>query len=180
MSDFGIYEHVVTREAGRGTKLGKALLMLLLLLGMAFLLWLGLIWKVFPLFLGISVVAAFVAFLLFRRYSSLEFEYTIAEGTIVFAEIYGKSARRVTHEIELRSCAVIAPEDDGKIADFGAVERYYAISSLEAENVYAIAFESARGKRTVVYFEATEQALRMFRVYNPRATVMKLLNKKGS
>ncbi len=177
MSDFGIYEHVVTREAGRGTRLGKALLLGLLFLGIIGLLWLGLIWKVFPLFLGISVAAAFIAFLLFRRYSSLEYEYTIAESFVTFAEIYGKSARRVTQEIDIRTCALIAPEEDERLAQYGAQDVYYAISSTEAENVYGAAFESAKGKKTIVYFEATEQALRMFRTSNPRATVMKALSK---
>lgn len=174
MGDFGIYEHSVTREAGRGGTMGRILLLVLLFLGIAGLLWLGLIWKVFPLFLGISVAAAFFAFLLFRRYSSLEFEYTIADGVVTFAEIYGKSARRVIQEFEIRSCAVVAPEDDGKLADFGAETVYYALSSQNAENVYGAAFESAKGKKIIVYFEATEQALRIFRTYNPRATVMKL------
>ena len=53
MADFGIYEHVVTREAGRGSRLGKALLWGILLLGIVGLLWLGLTLKLFPLFLGI-------------------------------------------------------------------------------------------------------------------------------
>ena len=173
MSDFGIYEHVVTREAGRGTKVGKAFLVVLLFLGIVGLLWLGLIWKVFPLFLGIALAAAFLAFLLFRRYSSLEYEYAIAEGTVTFAEIYGKSARRVIHEIDIRTCAAIAPEEDVRITDFEAADVYYAISSVDAADVYGMAFESAKGKKMIVYFEATEQALRMFRAYNPRATVMK-------
>ncbi|MBQ7380809.1 MAG: hypothetical protein IJW69_01855 [Clostridia bacterium] len=172
MGNFGIYEHVVTREAGRGTKLGKALVLVLLFLGIIGLLWLGLVWKVFPLFLGISVAAAFLAFLMFRRYSSLEYEYTIAEGFVTFAEIYGKSARRTVQEVDVRACVLIAPEDDARLAEYGAEDTYYAISSPEAENVYGIAFESAKGKKTVVYFEATDQALRMLRASNPRATVM--------
>ncbi len=173
MNDFGIYEHVVTREAGRGTRLGKAVLWVLLLLGIVGLLWLGLVWKLFPLFLGISVGVAFAALLLFKRYSSLEFEYTIAEGVVTFAEIYGKSARRVTKEFEIRSCAVVAPEGDEKLAAFGAVDEYYAISSPSSENIYGAAYDSEKGKKTVIYFEATEQALRMFRAYNPRATVIR-------
>ena len=173
MADFGIYEHVVTREAGRGSRLGKALLWGILLLGIVGLLWLGLTLKLFPLFLGISVAAAFAALLLFRRYSSLEFEYTIVEGTVTVSEIYGKSTRRVTREFEIRACAVIAPIDDGKLTDFGATDEYFAISSPEVENIYGAAFDGDKGKKTVVYFEATDEALRIFRAYNPRATVIK-------
>ncbi len=173
MGDFGIYEHVVTREAGRGSRLGRVLLWALLALGIVGLLWLGLMWKLFVLFLGIALAAAFLAMILFRRYSSLEFEYTIAEGTVTFAEIYGKSTRRVTREFDIRVCAAIAPMDDDRLAAFGATDEYYAISSPDAENIYGAAYDSDKGKKTVVYFEATEQALRMFRAYNPRATVIK-------
>ena len=173
MADFGIYEHVVTREAGRGSRLGKGFLWGLVLLGIFGLLWLGLTVKLFPLFLGISVAVAFVALLLFRRYSSLEFEYTMAEGTVTFSEIYGKSTRRVTYEFEIRSCAVIAPIDDDKLAEFGATEEYYAVSSLNAENIYGVVYDGEKGKKIVIYFEATGEALRIFRAYNPRATIVK-------
>ena len=173
MADFGIYEHVVTREAGHGTKLGKGVLCVLLFFGIVGLLWLGLVWHLFPLFLGISVGVAFAALLLFRRYASLDFEYTMAEGSVTFSEIYGKSARRVTHAFDIRTCAVIAPIDDDKLVGFGATDEYYAISSPNAENVYGVAYDSDKGKKTVIYFEATDEALRIFRAYNPRATVMK-------
>ena len=92
---------------------------------------------------------------------------------VSFAEIYGKSTRRVTKEFEIRACAVVAPMDDEKLAEFGANDEYYAISSPEAENIYGAAFDGEKGKKTVVYFEATDEALRMFRAYNPRATVIK-------
>ena len=173
MADFGIYEHVVTREAGRGSRLGKGLLWGLVLLGIFGLLWLGLAVKMFPLFLGISVAAAFAALLLFRRYSSLEFEYTMVEGVVTFSEIFGKSTRRVARELEIRACAVIAPIDDAKLSDFGAVDEYFAVSSMNAENIYGMAFDGEKGKKTIVYFEATDEALRICRAYNPRATVIK-------
>ena len=173
MSDFGIYEHVVTGESGRGTRLGRVLLYVGLLLGIVGLLWLGLVLQLFLLFLGISVGVAFAAFLLLQRYASLEFEYTIAEGVVTFSEIYGKRARRVTREFEIRSCAVVAPRGDERLAAFGATDEYYAVSSAEAQNVYGAAYDAEKGKKTVVYFEATEQSLRIFRAYNPRATVIK-------
>lgn len=172
MSDFGIYEHVVVRESGKGSKVGKIFLMVLSALGILGLLWLGLIWNLFFLFLAIAVALTFLVFVLFQRYSSLEFEYIIAEGTISFAEIYGKRNRHATKEFEIRCCSVIAPIDDEKLKDYDAQEVYYAVSSLNAEHIYGAAYESSKGKKTIVYFEVTEQALRMCRAYNPRATVI--------
>lgn len=171
MSDFGIYEHVVTRRVGKGTALGKIFLGVLTALGVLGLLWLGLVFEMFFLFLAIATAAIFAAFLLFRRYSSLEFEYTVAEGTVTFAEIYGKRARRVIKEFEIRDCVAIAPIEHDRLNDFDAVNVYWAVSSPDAEVIYGAAYESD-GKKTVVYFEATEQMIKLCRTCNPRATVV--------
>ncbi len=172
MSDFGIYEHVVTRRAGKGSLVGKIFLGVLTVLGVFGLLWLGLVFEMFFLFLAIAASAVFLAFLMFRRYSSLEFEYTVAEGTVSFAEIYGKRARRVVKEFDLRICAVIAPIEHDKLKDFDARDVYYAVSSPDAVDIYGAAYESAEGKKTIVYFEATERMLKLCRNFNPRATVV--------
>lgn len=177
MSDFGIYEHVVTRQEGKGTLVGKIFLVLLTALGVLGLLWLGLVFEMFFLFLAIALSAVFAVFLLFRRYSSLEFEYTVAEGTVTFAEIYGKRARRAVKEFDLRVCAVIAPMDHDKLKDFDARDVYYAVSSPDAVDIYGAAYESAEGKKTIVYFEATEQMLKLCRKFNPRATVINTYSK---
>ena len=58
MSDFGIYEHVVTREAGKGSVAVRILLVLFTALGLLGLLWLGLITEMFFLFLAIATAAA--------------------------------------------------------------------------------------------------------------------------
>ena len=176
MSDFGIYEHVVTREAGKGSVAVRILLVLFTALGLLGLLWLGLITEMFFLFLAIATAAAFAAFLLFRRYSSLEFEYSVAEGTVTFAEIYGKRMRKVTKEFDLRVCTVIAPMDHDKLRDFGAEDVYYAISAPDAKDIYGAAYESEKGKKTIVYFEATEQMLKLCRKTNPRATVINMFS----
>lgn len=172
MNDYGIYEHVVTRESGKGQGRLRFFLIALTCLGVLGLLWLGLVFEVFILFLVIAVGAAFIAFVMLRRYSSVDFEYSIADGTMTFAEIYGKRARRVTMVFDIKRCVRIASADDPKIEAFGAVERYFALSSPEAENVYCACFEGERGKKTAVYFEATEKALKILKSCNPAATVL--------
>ncbi len=173
MNDFGIYEYVVTKQSGKGHGLLRAFLILLTCLGVLGLLSLGLYFKMFVLFLAIAIGAAFLAFVMLRRYSSVDFEYSIADGTMTFAEIYGKRARRVTLEFDLKRCTVIAPADDPKIEELGAVDSYYALSSPQAENVYCAAFEGERGKKMAVYFEATDRALKIIRGCNPAATVLR-------
>ena len=172
MSDFGIYEHVVTRQEGKGTLVGKILLLVLTALGVLGLLWLGLAFEMFFLFLAIAAAAVFFAFLMFRRYSSLEFEYTVAEGMVTFAEIYGKRARRVMKEFEIRDCVAIAPIDHDRLNDFDAADVYFAVSSPDVTDIYGAAYESTEGKKTIVYFEATEQMIKLCRKFNPRATVV--------
>lgn len=172
MTDYGIYEHVVMRERGKGAGVLRIFLAVLTCLGVLGLLWMGLIFRMFFLFLAIAIVAAFAAFVFLRKYSSVEYEYSIADGRITFSEILGKRARRVMQDFDIRKCVMIVPADDARIADYGAADTYYAVSSAEAPGIYCAAFESDKGKRTVVYFEATEKALKILRSWNPSAMTL--------
>ena len=45
-------------------------------------------------------------------------------------------------------------------------------SKVDANDVYFALHEGENGKKTVIYFEATSQALGAFKYYNKAATVM--------
>ena len=59
-----------------------------------------------------------------------------------------------------------------RLNDFDASDVYFAVSSPDASCIYGAAYESAEGKKTLVYFEATEQMIKLCRKFNPRATVV--------
>lgn len=177
MSEFGsTYEHVVQKQNDSAMKRKKILLWTLIVLSAAGLLWLGLSLEFFPVALGVVIVGGFFAVLYMRRFSRVDYEYYIFEGTAVFSEIYGNATRRQVLSFEVRKCERIAPVSDEKWAAFAdeypAETVYSAVSSPDAEHVYFATFEGEKGKKTIVYFEMTARALRLFRAANPQAVVM--------
>ena len=180
MSEFGsTYEHVVQKQNDSAMKRKKILLWTLIVLSAAGLLWLGLSLEFFPVALGIVIIGGFVAVLYMRRFSRINYEYQLFEDTAVFSEILGNAARRQMISFEIRKCERIAPLADEKWARFAeeypAEVVYSALSSPDAENVYFAAFEGEKGKKTLVYFEMTARALRLFRAANPQAVVMRAI-----
>lgn len=180
MSEFGsTYEHVVQKQNDSAMKRKKILLWALTVLSAAGLLWLGLSLQFFPIALGIVIIGGFVAVLYMRRFSRIDYEYQLFEGTAVFSEILGNAARRQMISFEIRKCERIAPLADEKWARFAeeypAEVVYSALSSPDAENVYFAAFEGEKGKKTLVYFEMTARALKLFRAANPQAVVMRAI-----
>ena len=177
MSEFGsTYEHVVQKQNDSAMKRKKILLWTLIVLSAAGLLWLGLCLEFLPLALGVVMIGGFLAVLYMRRFSRIEYEYQIFEGTAVFSEILGNVARRQVLSFDIRRCERIAPLSDEKWARFAeeypAETVYSALSSPDAANVYFAAFEGEKGRKTIVYFEMTARALKLFRAANPQAVVM--------
>lgn len=181
MSEFGsTYEHVVQKQNDSAMKRKKILLWTLIVLSAAGLLWLGLALEFFPVALGIVIVGGFFAVLYMRRFSRVDYEYYIFEGTAVFSEILGNAARRQMISFEIRKCERIAPLADEKWVRFAdeypAEVVYSALSSPDAENVYFAAFKGEKGKKTLVYFEMTARALKLFRTANPQAVILSTID----
>ncbi len=181
MSEFGsTYEHVVQKQNDSAMKRKKILLWVLIVLMAAGLLWLGLSLQFFPVALGVVIIGGFVAVLYMRRFSRVDYEYQLFEGTAVFSEIYGNAARRQVLSFEIRKCERIAPLADERWARFA--EEYpaevvcSALSSPDAANVYFAAFEGEKGKKTIVYFEMTARAIRLFRAANPQAVILSTID----
>lgn len=112
------------------------------------------------------------------KYTSVEFEYTLVEGSLVIDKIYGKKTRKGVFEGELKSAVLIAPYTEDflrKAEERGAWRKSIeAISSEDAEEIWFLLFESEGETRTMVFVEADDTMLRIFRHYNARATMRKL------
>lgn len=181
MSEFGsTYEHVVQKQNDSAMKRKKILLWTLIVLMAIGLLWLGLSLEFFPVALGVVMIGGFFAVLYMRRFSRIDYEYYIFEGTAVFSEIYGNATRRQILSFEIRRCERIAPLSDEKWARFAeeypAETVYSALSSPDAANVYFAAFEGEKGRKTIVYFEMTARAMRLFRAANPQAVILSAIH----
>ncbi len=174
--EFGIYEHVVKKQQSAASLGKKIFLWTLIVLSCMGLLWLGLVLELFPVFLGIVLIGGFLAVLFMKRYSKIEYEYYIFEGTAVFSEIYGNAVRREKMTFDIRTCERVAPLSDETWAafakNFPAASVYSAVSSENAENVYFAAFTSEKGKKCLVFFEMTATALKLFRAANPQVVIL--------
>ena len=175
--EFGsTYEHVVQKQNDSASKRKCILLWTLIVLMAIGLLWLGLSLEFFPVALGVVMIGGFFAVLYMRRFARVDYEYQIFEGTAVFSEIYGNASRRQMLSFPIRKCERIAPLADERYATFAdeypAETVCYAISSPEAENIYFAAFEDEKGKKTIVFFEMTARALKLFRAANPQAVIV--------
>lgn len=181
MNEFGsTYEHVVQKQNDSAMKRKKIVLWALIVLSAAGLLWLGLALEFFPIAIAVVIAGGFLAVLYMRRFSRIDYEYQIFEGVAVFSEILGNASRRQVLSFEIRKCERVAPLSDEKWARFAeeypTETVYSALSSPDAENVYFAAFEGEKGRKTIVYFEMTARALKLFRAANPQAVILSAID----
>ena len=178
MNEFSTYEFVVAQKSEgkwRLARIGMVLLYVCFVLGT---LLAGISLNVLP---PLALVPVFTWMLVFFtwRYVSVEYEYSITSGELVFSKIFGNRSRRTVLKLMLRDAVRIAPldhaEEAAKATAYRPEREFSAISSQYANDIYFILFEYQTGKekhRAILYFEATQKALQICRFYNPSATVV--------
>lgn len=183
MNEFSTYEFTVDQRIEgkwRLARIGMILFYVFFALG-AFLL-LAIIWNM-PQLVALVPVATWMLVFFTWRYVSVEYEYSLTSGELVFSKIFGNRSRRTVLKMMLRDASRIAPLEDAQEAaratSYAPEKEFSAISSLGAPDVYFILFEhryeehgKAKSCRAILYFEATAKALQICRFYNPSATVM--------
>ena len=157
MNDFNTYEYVVDQKLKGAQKLRKVGLVLFYILFVIGWLIFGFWSKMFPL-LALCPVTLWMAVFFTWRYVQVEFEYSAVSGAVTFAAVYGNRSRKKLCEARIKDCVTIEPE---KSVD--------CRSCADAEDGYFMLTET-NGKKTVVYFEATEKFLKICRFYNAAAT----------
>ena len=114
--------------------------------------------------------------LYFWKIFNCELEYSMTSGMMTFSRIYGSMKRRKVLDLtikDFRECAPRTAESDAKLKARGIAKTYsFASHSTAADQYYAL-FEQ-NGDLCVVYFEATEKALKILRYYNPVTVVTKV------
>ena len=178
MNEFSTYEFVVAQKSEgkwRLARIGMVLLYVCFVLGT---LLAGISLNVLP---PLALVPVFTWMLVFFtwRYVSVEYEYSITSGELIFSKIFGNRSRRTVLKLMLRDAVRIAPldhaEEAAKATAYRPEREFSAISSQYANDIYFILFEYQTGKekhRAILYFEATQKALQICRFYNPSATVV--------
>ncbi|MCQ2429175.1 MAG: hypothetical protein MJ192_02480 [Clostridia bacterium] len=171
MNEFNTYEFVVNRKKEGKYKLslflGRAAVILVFVIIAVVLCVCNMPMLVaieFPLIpVGIYVAKLFTQ----------EYEYSMTSGIMTFSLIRGSSKRKKLLELMIKDFREIAPYDNracGHLENIGIKKDYQLFSSPDAPDVYYGLFEKD-GEMQVVYFEATQQALKILRFYNPATVV---------
>ena len=114
--------------------------------------------------------------LYFWKIFNCELEYTMTSGIMTFTRIYGGIRRKTILDVtikDFRECAPRTAESDAKLKEQGIEKTYMFSSHSTAIDQYYATFEE-NGKKCVVYFEATEKALKLLRYYNPVTVVTRV------
>ena len=107
------------------------------------------------------------------RYVSPEYEYSMLSGEITFTTIWGGKSRKKLFSANIKDFSAIAPYDQAAEAYVSAQKcnrDFRCMSSLQADDLYYGIFMLGEEK-CVVYFEATEKALKILKYYT-RVTVV--------
>ena len=108
------------------------------------------------------------------RYTRPDYELTTVSNTNRFTIVYGNRTRRPQMEVEFRKMQKIAPYDEAGKAEverFAPEKTYAAVSSMAANDLYYAIWEEDK-THCVLFFEATEQLLKICKYYNNAATVI--------
>ena len=176
MNESTNYTEYVVAQKAEGSWLTRRILLVLLYVAV------GLVWlvgvvgilKIWPLGMVTPLLIWMLVFFTWR-YVAVEHEYIMASGTITFSDIYGRRSRRQKAEFKIKELTKIAPVTDPYKNDYDAKDitvAYDFRGSVKSPDSYFFTFRTDAGKSGVVFFEATAKSLKIFRFYNPSATVM--------
>ena len=111
------------------------------------------------------------------RFVSIEYRYETVSGGIKFYNVYGGKKKKLILEMrikEFEEISPIDPETKARIAETGFDKSYnFARSENDDTDKYFASFKDKDGRHCILYFEATEQALKILRFYNSKTTVIK-------
>ena len=177
MNESSNYTEYAVRQKPEGQYLVRRIL--LILLYVAFGVGYFCFWTVGPIKITpmIAILPIFEWMLVFCtwRYASVEQEYTMASGVITFTDIYGSRSRKKKLEYTIKNMTKIAPATDeykSEWSDAGKGRTFDFRGSVSSPDSYFFSCQDKSGKKVVVFFEATAKALKIFRFYNPSATVV--------
>ena len=109
------------------------------------------------------------------RFVSIEYKYETVSGGIRFYKVLGGKKKKLLFEKRIKEFDEIAPVDEESksvIAGKRFDKTYFlARSEKSDEDKYFATFQNEAGKSCIVYFEATEQALKILRFYNSKTVV---------
>ncbi len=166
MNENSTYEFVVDERAEGANKFKK-------ILGRGSMIAVIVFFVLFCFVMSIPALAilplSFVGVVLYLwKFFDVELEYSMTSGYITFTRVYGGRTKKKVLDLCIKDMQAIAPveeDTDQKLEAQGVEKTYMFASHSTAEDMYYAIFEKD-GRKCVVYFEATQRALHIFRFYN--------------
>lgn len=176
MEDQNLYEYVASPKKQPIFRLKRALMVLGYSVYVVALLIVGFTTRLLVPMMALVPLSTWILVWLTWRYVAVEYEYSLAGGFMTLNKIYGGRSRKKVAEIRIKDMSMIAPFDGDYIkeAERYAPERTVDFTSdLQKPEVYFALYETEDKRRGILYFEATDQALRILRYYNSQAVVIR-------
>jgi hypothetical protein len=177
MNEFSTYEYVVAQKSEGKYRWRKIGMILLYVFYVITFFTVGAATAILVPCIALIPVTTWILVFLTWRYVEIEYEYSITSGVLTFTKIYGGRTRKTVTEIKIKDASVIAPFSDrlqeSRFEAFRASKVYSALSSLYAEDAYFMLYVNEKNERCAFAFEATAQALKICKFYNPAATIVK-------
>lgn len=126
----------------------------------------------FFLLLAACGAAALVWYL--RRFVSVEYEYSISQGEMTMDAIYGAKQRKELFCFRIRDMELIAPVTEATRAKWSGrpfSKKIFAAAAPDAPDTYFAICRGEGGGKTLIFFEATEKALRVMKIYNKNVII---------
>ena len=167
-------EHAVKKRLDGAAIALRALIIVFSAVILLAALMLGLVWGYpLPTVTATALVVVPIAILFWRR-TVVELEYSMTGGTLVFSQIYAKSARRIVFEKSLGEIKAAFPYGGEygmrRLSEYAPEIEHFALSSKNAEDnkdkeIFCCIFLDDEGKTNAFYFELTNNAYRFLKTY---------------
>ena len=165
------YEYVI-KPTKTGTLIAKRIGLIVFYVLWAvglFLLGLMIGW-IIPMLAVIAFTVWLIIFFTWRR-TFLEYEFCFFDGELTVSNIYGGKSRREIVKLQLKDIASAFPYDEQhaqKAENFQPKRTYFAASSFQAENLYALLWKE-EDDRCLLWIELNDTALKIIKAQNRSA-----------
>lgn len=175
MEDFNTCEYAAERKAEGKFKLFKILMLTAYVAYTAIYFVIIYITRIFPLGALIPITLWIIVYFTWG-YTKPDYRYVIEKGFLTFSISYGKKRKKKKTEFKISSAVAIAPKCDleDEIKDFAPQNVYSAVPSVNSQDVYAALYVDDDGKKCVLYFVATQQALKLMHFHNSKTKITKV------
>lgn len=177
MNDLGIgsgmaYEYVVAEKKSMTLFCKRISLILVYILWAVGFLLLGMTTKLLVPLMAMIPLTLWILVFLTWRFTQIEYELSFFSGVLTVSRIYGGRTRKRLAEITIRDLEGIYPCEEPytqKINSFGHEKEIFAAGSPDSPNLWAALWKDEEGTKHILWFEANEKALKIFRFYNSSA-----------